>query len=276
MNRWIQIILFLFCGLFVLAAILLPALGVFRVDGILVLYILGIILLAVSILLVALMWPPSWWVWLMLGIGVIFTLLSILGSNLWGWGMTKSSTPADIDPVTEITPNPPTPLVKEPVPNVGQIFVDGQETGVILDDGTVAITNGRILCNHDAPYDTDELAIVESTWVDYQIQTQKGEFAVVFGYGIKVGDTIYSPGAIILVASNGETAEISVLNGEVIIWNDISKMHSDIENRISDEIKNGNMTIKGPLAFKYVSQEFRGYIPQELFDTRQIEIVPTH
>ena len=186
--------------------------------------------------------------------------------------------PAEITPTLEPTEEVVEPAEITPTPepvDSGKIFVDGQETGVILDDGTVAITNGRILCNHDAPYDTDELAIVKSTWVDYQIQTQKGEFAVVFGYGIKVGDTIYSPGAIILVASNGETAEISILNGEVIIWNDISKMHSDIENRIYDEIKNGNMTIKGPLAFKYVSQEFRGYIPQELFDT-QIEIVPTH
>ncbi len=215
---------------------------------------------------------PIWVMILLLGLAVVSFGLLLFGNT----GIIPALTPSTptLEPTeevvepAEITPTP------EPVDS-GKIFVDGQETGVILDDGTVAITNGRILCNHDAPYDTDELAIVESTWVDYQIQTQKGEFAVVFGYGIKVGDTIYSPGAIILVASNGETAEISILNGEVIIWNDISKMHSDIENRIYDEIKNGNMTIKGPLAFKYVSQEFRGYIPQELFDT-QIEIVPTH
>ena len=231
---------------------------------------------------------PIWVMILLLGLAVVSFGLLLFGNTGIIPALTPSTPtlepteevtePAEITPTLEPTEEVVEPAEITPTPepvDSGKIFVDGQETGVILDDGTVAITNGRILCNHDAPYDTDELAIVESTWVDYQIQTQKGEFAVVFGYGIKVGDTIYSPGAIILVASNGETAEISILNGEVIIWNDISKMHSDIENRIYDEIKNGNMTIKGPLAFKYVSQEFRGYIPQELFDT-QIEIVPTH
>jgi len=116
MNRMLKIILFVVCGLFVLATTLLPALGVFHLNGwVAFLYIMGVPMVTLGLLGVAFQWTPPWRAWVLVGVGLALVILSILGSNVWGWGMTNDTVDVKnetiIEPTviteTKVTPEPP-------------------------------------------------------------------------------------------------------------------------------------------------------------------------
>lgn len=161
MNRMLKIILFVVCGLFVLATTLLPALGVFHLNGwVAFLYIMGVPMVTLGLLGVAFQWTPPWRAWVLVGVGLALVILSILGSNVWGWGMTNDTVDVKnetiIEPTviteTKVTPEPPqttehgsgNPQNYVPHPNFYvETTVSSKETWVItVNEGEVGIIGG--------------------------------------------------------------------------------------------------------------------------------------
>lgn len=166
MNRTLQIVLRVFCGLLTLAAILFPIFGIFRLSGwIIIPYIIGTVLLVGGILGVTFTWPPQWYTWVLLVIGIILIILSIVSSNIWGWGMSKtvnSDNTVDlniaaptptlvVDQTENITPEPPqthgngNPQSYVPHPNFYvETTVSSKEYTwtIIVNEGEIGIAGG--------------------------------------------------------------------------------------------------------------------------------------
>lgn len=134
----------------------------------------------------------------------------------------------------------------------------------------LATTNGIILYGHTAPYDkTNELPTVEQTWVSFKIVGCEGTFPVVFAGGFKTTNVSYNDGVVLYL---GNLKEFSMRNGELVIHTSFSGMHTDVSDRIPNQIINGNLDFPNQkLAFKQITAEFLGYIPKEL--QNQAEIV---
>lgn len=190
---------------------------------------------------------------------------------------TMTETPVDCPETTEPTPivTPTSTPTSEPTATLtANTIVNGIEYGTEFDGGRITFTNGEVLVGHTAPYTDTELAVISGTWVSYTIEMPENScFAVAFGYSIKVDDKTYSPGALILLPTDQETVNVEILDGELVLWSSLSAMHDDIEHRISTEIKNGNLSVKGPLAFSFLSKEFSGYIPRNLLESDSVTIV---
>lgn len=153
------------------------------------------------------------------------------------------------------------------------IEVNSVEYGTNFTD-RLTFTNGEILTGHTAPYAGEELTKIQTTWVEYNVEVPEGAaYAVAFAYSVKIDGKEYQPGAIIMLPTSGGIVKVNLLDGELIFWRDFQAMHDDISNRISTEIANGNLSIDGPLAFSYCSQEFSGYVPRDLLDARKVTLV---
>lgn len=165
-----------------------------------------------------------------------------------------------------------TPTVATAVPSTSssKITVSGKSVGTTFDN-RVTSTTGEVLTGHGAPYSGSDLTKVETTWLTFSVNPAPGEQISVFAFAVKFNGQIYDKGALFYLGCQPTTVEI--LNGEVVIWRDLSAMHTDISARISTEIQNGNLSISGPLAFSWLSQEFSGYIPPELIASRKVTIV---
>ena len=230
--------------------------------------------------------------------------LAVIGLLLWHpWLCNDCTIPAPIATATEAPavtevptepaatePAPTEPAATEPVPTEVPV-VDATEEPILATcttsftaDGNImapewttpdkaTLTNGFVLTGHSVPingYVGAELKKIQSTWVTYDVIACPGQFGVAFGYSVKIDGNTYSPGAIILLPAH---ATVEILDGELVVWNDLSKMHDDIETRISTEIKNGNLSIHGPLAFSFLSKEFSAYVPSELITANKVTIV---
>lgn len=149
--------------------------------------------------------------------------------------------------------------------DISTIEVDGKNVGVLLDNGAVAITNGRVLFGHDAPYSDAEVATLQSTPVTYTVTIRNNGSAVAFGY--KIGE--YDKGVIMHVT----TTEVTILDGELVIWPSYDMMVADVKSRIPDEVQNGNADFNS-LAFHWISQELRGFVADKLITDRGVQIIP--
>jgi len=167
MNTTVRVILFVLCGLIVIAAILCPALGIFHLSGWMIpLYVIGAILLIISILLIVLLWPPRWWVWTLLGVGMIIIVLSILGSNLWGWGMTEPDVDVKNETIIEPTIITETKATPEPPQTHGN-------------------SNPQSYVPHPNFYVETTVSSKEYTWV---ITVNEGEIGIVGGWSVNGRD----------------------------------------------------------------------------------------
>ncbi len=216
----------------------------------------------------------DWLLWLLL-------VLAIVALLIWKKPWTSKAAPTEAPIVETEVPIVETevpvvetevPIVETEVPIVAtkapiyQILVGDEIVGVPLDNGAVAITTGRILTGHDAPYSTDELKIIETTAVTFRVDNGSG-MTVAFGYTVEnhTGGVIQYMGT--------DSLEITIINGELVIWPSFDLMVADISNRIPDEIQNGNADFD-VLAFHWISREFRGFVADSLITARGVQILP--
>ncbi len=173
MNRVLRIVLIIICGLLTLAAILFPTLGIFRLSGwIIIPYIIGTLALLVGILWIAFAWPPRWYVWTLLGIGIIMIILALLGSS-WGWGMTKT---VDSDNTVDLNIAAPTPTLVVDQENITP------EPGPPQTHGN---GNPQSYVPHPNFYVETTVSSKEYTWV---ITVNEGEVGIIGGWSVNGRD----------------------------------------------------------------------------------------
>ncbi|MBI2465446.1 hypothetical protein HYV64_04875 [Candidatus Shapirobacteria bacterium] len=208
--------------------------------------------------------------WLAIILGGLLTLclLCVLpGMAYTSWNIGNSQPAASVTQIPAEAPELHKPAEFQ------TITVNSKEYGTDFTD-RLTFTNGEILTGHVAPYEGTELDNIQHTWVDYNVEVPEGTaYAVAFGYSVKINGKEYQPGAIIMLPTDGGTVKVSILDGELVFWRDLTAMHDDISDRISTEIANGNLSIDGPLAFSFCSQEFTGYVPRELLEANKVQIV---
>lgn len=212
-----------------------------------------------------------WWAVLLIVLGILMLgsccIITVVGGLILnGPIMVSAETEVAVIPTVVSTEAPAPTEQPENLPTY-QILVDDEIVGVPLDNGAVAITTGRILTGHDAPYSDAELAIIQSTPVTFQVTNDGSGMSVAFGY--KVED--HSGGVIQYLGT--DSLEITILDGELVIWPNFDLMMQDVDNRIPDEIQNGNADFNA-LAFHWVSREFRGYVSDTLISDRGVQILP--
>lgn len=114
-----------------------------------------------------------------------------------------------------------------------------------------------------------ELKLVEQTWlmVRYNAcQTQP----VLFTGGVKIDTLKFDKGALFLLPLGQH--EISVRNGELVLWYDTQHQDKDLL-RIIKEIRNGNFDISSRLGLA-VTDSLKDKLPSDILDGVQIVLLP--
>lgn len=213
-----------------------------------------------------------WWAVVLIVLGILMLgsccIITVVGGLILNGPIMvpAEETEVAVIPTAASTEAPAPTEQPENLPTY-QILVDDEIVGVPLDNGAVAITTGRILTGHDAPYSDAELAIIQSTPVTFQVTNDSSGMSVAFGY--KVED--HSGGVIQYLGT--DSLEITILDGELVIWPNYDLMVADVSNRIPDEIQNGNADFDS-LAFHWISREFRGFVADSLITDRGVKILP--
>lgn len=188
--------------------------------------------------------------------------------------------PTPVPPADTATPEPtattqPTPEACWPsiMAKIDGKWTDAGET-LYGDLGKrITFTNGNFLFPGVEPGDRtpEQLKTIETTWIEIQIDTCQNETqAVIFSGGFDMGDFHADEG--VLFTLDGER-NFSMRNGEIVLWFNPNDLARDVSQRITDQIKYGNLDIDGPLAFTFVTEDLKDLIPAELIAERMVEVV---
>lgn len=228
---------------------------------------------------------------------VCMTILCLAGCFLTGMGGYLFSRPAESNPApintvapgatkapvaTEVAATPVPAPVSCTTPSI-KASLDGSnwtEQGEFLDTvlgKRMTFTNRKVVVPSKAwndPLTTDELKLVEQTWVKIQICVVEGQNAILFAGGLEQSLNRYENG--ILLSLKPGLYEFSLRNGEAVIWypNQETFFKKDLD-RIFDQIRMGNFDVKAPLAFFGVSADLLSKVPDDLVKQRNVQVVPS-
>jgi len=120
---------------------------------------------------------------------------------------------------------------------------------------------------------TNELSLVENTWVSIKMDIPCKMTAVIFAQGLEQGTNHYGKGVLLSVGPGHY--EFRIRNGEIVIWYPSQDEYEKNDlNRIFDQIKTGNFDIKSDLDFFGVSNNLFSKIPYDLIKKNNVQIIP--
>lgn len=124
--------------------------------------------------------------------------------------------------------------------------------------------------NWNETLSSEELEIVEQTWLNVRFNVCNTYNAVVFAGGVELGEYLFDQGVLFDFGQGIHTLRIR--NAEIILWADVNHMVKDIEGRMTHEIRNGNFDITSRLDLA-VSDTLTEFLPEDIAQGVQIVVI---
>lgn len=227
---------------------------------------------------------------------MVLVLALVLGFGLWFIRNYELTPPATTQSTAtqqtqqqqqQVQPTAPAATTKVPViPTTPGIYAakDGvtyQNQGEYLDTELgkrITFTCRKVVVPnkaYNAKLTSDELKLIETTWLNVKLDVPNGTTAVIFAGGLEQGLNRYENGVLLSVGPGHY--ELNLRNGEIVLWYPNQDAYKDKDfNRIVTQIRNGNFDIeKGELALTNASSDLLSKLPTDLVQKHKITAVDT-